>query len=364
MPGGYGYRERKDPPRPTTDARVTQPPRLEERRTKTGATRAKNVITADEQVPADLTRYGSGESAEELKPAQAGADVTGHNTAADVQTGEWKAVREAGADRTANNTAADAANLNGVSAATVQGEGQEGYRRVGTLYDADGVLGGTVLQRDGLGDIHQVLTRGLRFGYAADGDAVAFDPPFQDAPLILLFNVGGRSYDGTLAAQQYLSLTPESPSVSGFTVRGRIREAVGGTTPGSASFAGDPPTATKMGATEAWDDRYTVDYSLDVPAGEMATVTLYTRPSSAAAWTQRDARSYRGEGTFSDSRTITVDGLGAGAEFQLVLTSTALASGAVLTAGQVAWEEAAEPTDSSMTPNGEAGILWVALAGV
>ncbi|WLR49597.1 interleukin-like EMT inducer domain-containing protein (plasmid) [Halobacillus litoralis] len=57
---------------------------------------------------------------------ESGADKTSNNTANDVQTGAGKAVVESGADKTSNNTSADTSKVNGTSASTVKNNASAG----------------------------------------------------------------------------------------------------------------------------------------------------------------------------------------------------------------------------------------------
>ena len=75
--------------------------------------------------PTSLVNINSSEG-NKLSGVESGADVTGNNTASDVQTGTNKAVRQSGADKTSSNTSSDTSNVNGQSASSVKNNANSG----------------------------------------------------------------------------------------------------------------------------------------------------------------------------------------------------------------------------------------------
>lgn len=130
--------------------------------------------------------------------------------------------------------------------------------------------------------------------------------------------------------------------------------SVSGGTARSAQFApspGDPATAIKTFAADAYDDKYAAGYSITIPqnpsAAEPEIVIVYFQGKrGGASWSNISSKSYvvwQGEGIDSyPNQTINGTYLDAGenCEFRL-LVEKSLIVGATLTAGDLTWTEGA-----------------------
>jgi len=207
------------------------------------------------------------------------------------------------------------------------------------------------------------LARGIQAGTAQDGDSITFDEPFDEVPQVF-FTHRGISYKSSgLTGDQRLNIEAVGLSPTGFTLRARISELIGSLTGRTASFSGD--TATKSETAEAWDDIYTFQYDVTLGASSNIHLSFWTRPSGGS-WTQRATRHHftgpSGGKTVTNAQVpVTVDGLGANAEFKITIESeTGTAS---LTRDPVSWDEATAPTDSDATSGTDTVVGWIAIEG-
>lgn len=198
----------------------------------------------------------------------------------------------------------------------------EGRRRTETLYDQDGLLRGSVQVRDTTG--MTTVVRGRQTGSCRHGDSVSFNPPFQNAPLVLIRGgidyqpdaarwTGGAAYSAT--RPQYQDYGADGLSSSGFTARARLRQKNVTITARTANFpAGNSLTTVGASSVDGSGngavlasapsntDEYTAHFSVALSAtadpapgpgySHTWVVAIDSRPDGASAWTERGTRSF------------------------------------------------------------------------
>ena len=152
------------------------------------------------------------------------------------------------------------------------------------------------------------IPRGLIPGLARDGDSFTFTPAY-DVPPVIQFGSGGIVYDNgnlddTLVWGQ--SFRALNLTASGFTASLKLQELAGAPTLRTITGAASPATydweGNKSLAAEAWDDKYTFLYDIEVTTGigEFGQVSFLT--NDGGGWEVNDTATH-----FSDSFGVTVD---------------------------------------------------------
>lgn len=220
---------------------------------------------------------------------------------------------------------------------------------------------------------------GIQSGKARDGDSVTFDPSFpSDVVPTILFGPGGLTYNSTIGSgsDQTVDITPQGLTNNGFTLRAKIYAPSGSITTNTLNFSGSPTTTsdsvTKTGSAEAYDDNYTFDYDITVPAAKQdgdgpvipsgTTVGLYAKTSGGSYELYKTITKYNNNtgssATFSRVDTITVDGLGANSEFKIQIDGGT--AGSTIT-GDTLTYDTATITEFTATPSGATSIPWLAI---
>lgn len=225
------------------------------------------------------------------------------------------------------------------------------------------------------GDDIVYLVFGAQSGSARDGDTVTFNPPFPDnlVPKVM-FGAGGITFDASAgtANDQAVEVVPLNLTSEGFTMSAKIY-AIGATTARTLNFSGGAgvtaDTVTKPLAAEAYDNTYTVSFSVTIagrddgaggPIPSAADVGIYARSSGGSFVKYATVSQVNNTGinqTYAKEKSISVSGLGANAEFKIQIEK----GSATLEGDAVTYSEAAI-TKSSATPDGSPPIPWMALA--
>lgn len=197
----------------------------------------------------------------------------------------------------------------------------EGRRRTETLYEQDGLLKGSVQVRDTTG--MTTVVRGRQSGSVRHGDSVTFNPPFQNAPLVLIRGgieyqpdstkwTGGAAFSAT--KPQYQDFGADSLSASGFIARARLRQKNVTITARTANFPANTLVAVGQASTDgsgtgavlasapANTDEYAVHFRVVLDAvadpapgpgySHTWVIAIDTRPDGVSSWTERGSRSF------------------------------------------------------------------------
>ncbi|UOQ43348.1 tail fiber domain-containing protein [Halobacillus salinarum] len=183
-----------------------------------------------------VVKYLSGKSVDDLEPASKGADVTGENTASDVQTGSGKAVRQHGADVTGSNTANDTNYVGGTSAGTIKNQASRGSSAKSTVdsnkskWDRAGYINsdGTMNTSRLKGEI-DVATNTIRASshfYWVGGTLVAINPSNTNKVVqissggIGVSNNGGQSYVTSITGDGVVAESIMAGEIRGVSIVG------------------------------------------------------------------------------------------------------------------------------------------------
>lgn len=229
----------------------------------------------------------------------------------------------------------------------------------------------------------RVLAKGHQAGQAQDGDAVSFNPAFQNPPMVVMR--GGISYEPRSgqwspsydsAKPQYDDMEPVNLSASGFTLRARLRQK-GAQTGQSDNFspsdnaldALDETTEADLDPAGAAGDQYTIHYSVmlqivcPIASGKppvTASITVAIDSNDGGGWVERAAVTYAETAYWEDclgadyvefnwtheQRTITVSGLGVNDDIRIRIKAVT---------GQV---YAFEVHGFHSTPDASAGVTY------
>jgi hypothetical protein len=214
------------------------------------------------------------------------------------------------------------------------------------------------------------LAYGIQTGTAADGDVITFDPAFSAVPAII-FGDGGITYSATLGAvDTQRILQAQDLTTTGFTMKAKLAD-LGAPTARTFNFTGtyaSSDTATKALAAEAYDDSYTVNFTMRVggredTSGNTATASVYTRPSGGTftlrATVTRTNTSLASQ-DYVIAQAVIVDGLAANAEVKVEISDTL---GSSTVAGSTVAYSENTVTETSATPSGSTEISWLAIGG-
>lgn len=289
----------------------------------------------------------------------------------------------------------------------------------GALDDSSTLKSG-VRQSDGI--TARVIAKGHTSGNARNGTSVSFPLSYQNVPLVLLRGginhepraKWGPNGDGTEAGAYTTTLptiedmTPLNLTVSGFTLRARLRQkAVATARSANADTAGN--SLTTVGATAAAtlnnapngaiSDLYTVHFNVSVtctnpppvpppgsPKTASVTIAIDTSSDGGSNWTQRASYTYNAVASPNSSSTetythemksVAVSGLDSNAtadKIRIRIVSASATSGASVTfaahlystangdpTGGLTYATSAGDSYASKTPDAEDAIYWEAI---
>lgn len=319
---------------------------------------------------ADLGLNASGDLFRDILEARANSSNILRRSTGGLFSGELNA------DLTSTHTSSDTTNVNGVAAATVEGNAQTGQDLT-----EDNV---TVVHRSSVDDVEfdfneanrmdqgnttlRNIPRGLIPGLARDGDSFTFTPAY-DVPPVVQFGSGGIVYDSgnlddTLVWGQ--SFRALNLTASGFTASLKLQELAGTPTPRTITGAASPATydweGNKSLADEAWDDKYTFLYDITVVTGigEFGAVEFLT--NDGGGWEVNDTAIH-----FADANAQTLvifkDGMGLNDDFAMDAFFTI---GGTFTGGNdpdynVTYGTATTGASTSATPVGATDIPFMVI---
>lgn len=362
------------------------------------------VLYSWDEITEEMTATGGNSQLRWTKPAaapgdatagaQLGTDVTdeggapvGDDEALNILQ-EWSEVSGPGvpddnADVTSANTAADTALVNGAAAATVRADsllGGDLTRSNVTLLDRSSLDGvdhdiGPGSYIDQGNTVLRPVTRGVAHGSKNDADAVSYTTAWSSGDLpIVKFGGGGITWSPAMNVRHGPVYSALNPSVSGFTVKARLREVNALQT----NVTDGPKNSTpwelhKSASLEAYDDNYQFKFSWDVGnewdfelgkyIGGFATVEIWV--NDGGGYTQVGSASGSGGinpagSTTSKTATVTVsvDGVGiiGGTEFKIVLGSGASLGSVITQLTHVKYTTVATVVEETATPTGSAPV--------
>jgi hypothetical protein len=259
---------------------------------------------------------------------------------------------------------------------------------------APGTLDDSVAMDDGNGNA-RVLVAGVQSGTVTDGLAVTFTPAYARVPIVA-FNPTGLTYNSAYSAASHaLVVEARSLSASGFTAYAKVRQLAAtitartDTTPTDLGSGLPRYVIQKSQVAEAWDDRYTFNFSAtvkNIPDFEpgwngyspgQLVVGLYIAtadsgsPNFTPTWTLVGTYTVGGGGGASATTTrsglsvaVTRDGLGQRGgtcpEFGIGIYSELVAGGTV-TFTSVTYDTATAPTETSATAAGVSPIPFTVI---
>lgn len=249
---------------------------------------------------------------------------------------------------------------------TTHGEANGGGKADGTLLAERQLHPTTVIEALN-------ISRGIKKGSAADLDTVTFPAPLFPTTPHVIFSPGGLTYYHVWSGVDHGPVVEAlNVDASGFEMRAILRQAVGTISPKSIGFSG--ATATKTQTPEAWDDKYTFHFTVNLEPGQVnpqdlqgpripSTITLYFYTNDGGGPQLRATRTYSNDGfgpvSIPDVVEVTVNLMGPGDTFQILVASTSGDGGSV-TRTSVTWGEASAPAVHSM---GSATVPFTAITG-
>lgn len=222
------------------------------------------------------------------------------------------------------------------------------------------------------------LCYGLQTGLCTDGNAVTFNIPYNNAPIVW-FGPGGVTYDSTFAnpstTTQQQTFTANNVTGTGFTPYLKIQNSP--TLTGQTINFGSLPsnsTTTTLNTTTAWDNNYTYNFSVNVassPVSEpynIATVSLNYSASGIAPFTAvysfncaSTGHAAQLFGPFSFSQSIS--GLSAStSKLQITVTDNESNNSKVTAGATATYTSQTGATTHTVTPSGTSPIRWYAIA--
>lgn len=252
--------------------------------------------------------------------------------------------------------------------------GRGGRLRSGTRYEQSS------------GELTPVVRQAQVF-YGQDGDTITLPAGYSNPIVEAVLEKGlGPSTSYPIAVCKALNVMSGS-----FDIYARNEEDGGSPTPDSVAFSGtadadgETVTATKAGDdAEPDDDVHVVQFDVTVPRRQnlggypdpdweagWVTVEIHARPSGGGAW----QGPFHHETFYNDTtsavvynniqRELTLDGLGASAEFKITLVDWFGPSGTSpsLTGDTVTWNVTGAPASQSATPNADHRVRCLVMEG-
>ena len=302
--------------------------------------------------------YADGTPIESLKPAQAGADVTGSNTAANsAALGGTPAASVAAAVASAATTSTWAG-VSGTGKPADNADVTAAQAIVSRLSSSSGQALASFVLANGLGPVTIVAA-----GSNRDGDAITFAGTLAAVPKIF-FLPGGNSG----VAGQNLVIAAQGLTASGFTLKAKTQSVTPGSlvTDGSASAGtgGEPDyVINRTSGSAPYDGAFKFRFSVTVGAiapGEPGQVEIAIYVKQSGAWVNVGGQSYSVSGTYDLTVYPGSVDFGAGNEFGIDLVY-AEGSGSALTGFTSVKYTPGTVSETSLTPSGASDIPWIAL---
>lgn len=195
------------------------------------------------------------------------------------------------------------------------------------------------------------IARGLQLSGLRDGDAVVFDPPFQNPPIVLAGGGGITYRSAGLTGNQRQRLSYAGLSASGFTAVCKIEEVQGTTTARSGSFSAGGTRDweyNKAFAAQAVDDTYTFEYRVQLQPSSYVQVEMWVNDGSG--WVLKATRPYVSGGviaTYNDDVPVVADGMDLNDDFGIDFFQ--IAGSGTISLMAVTWTEGAAPVSFAAT---------------